>query len=150
MKILDFEKTKNNFLISTDPSKLDLVVIHTFLRNSYWAKNIPFAIVKRAIENSLCFVVYDDKQQVGFARVVSDFAVFAYIADVFILEAYRGKGLSVWMMESIVSCPELQGLRRWMLATRDAHGVYAKVGFKPIELLERWMEKHVPDVYRVQ
>jgi GNAT superfamily N-acetyltransferase len=118
------------------------------LRQSYWAEGIPIEIVKRSIENSLCFGVYKTSQQIGFARLVTDYATFAYLADVFILESFRGQGLSKWLMETIVSHPDLQGLRRWMLATRDAHELYRKYGFTAIASPERWMERHFPEVYR--
>lgn len=135
--------------ISDDPSKLQRAVIHLYLTNSYWAKGIPYETVHRSIENSICFGVYHGSKQVGFARVVSDRATFAYLADVFILESYRGIGLSKKLMKHIIDHHELQGLRRWMLATRDAHSLYAQFGFKPIEIPERWMEKHMPGVYEV-
>jgi N-acetylglutamate synthase-like GNAT family acetyltransferase len=121
------------FLISTDRSQLDLDVIHSFLARSYWAAGIPRATVVRAIENSLCFGVYDRAEQVGFARVISDFATYAYLADVFILEPYRERGLGKELMASIMAHPDLQGLRRWSLGTRDAHGLYAQFGFTPVD-----------------
>ena len=121
------------FLISTDQTKLDVDVVHNFLTRSYWAAGIPRATVVRAIENSLCFGVYDNAKQIGFARVISDFATYAYIADVFILEPYRERGLGKELMASIMSHPKLQGLRRWNLGTRDAHGLYAQFGFKPVD-----------------
>jgi GNAT superfamily N-acetyltransferase len=121
------------FLISTDKSKLDLDVIHQFLsRESYWAAGIPRETVARSIENSLCFGVYDNARQIGFARVVTDFATYAYVADVFILERYRERGLGRELMSSIMCHPKLQGLRRWSLGTRDAQGLYAQFGFKPV------------------
>ena len=120
------------FLISTDRSKLDLEVIHRFLASSYWAAGIQRATVVRSIENSLCFGVYDHAKQIGFARVISDFATYAYIADVFILEPYRGRGLGKELMASIIAHPDLQGLRRWSLGTRDAQGLYAQFGFEPV------------------
>lgn len=121
------------FLISTDQTKLDVDVVYNFLTRSYWAVGIPRETVVRAIENSLCFGVYDNAKQIGFARVISDFATYAYIADVFILEAYRERGLGKELMASIMSHPKLQGLRRWGLGTRDAHGLYAQFGFKPVD-----------------
>jgi N-acetylglutamate synthase-like GNAT family acetyltransferase len=121
------------FLISTDQTKLDVDVVHNFLTRSYWAAGIPRTTVVRAIENSLCFGVYDNAKQIGFARVISDFATYAYIADVFILEPYRERGLGKELMASIMSHPKLQGLRRWNLGTRDAHGLYAQFGFKPVD-----------------
>jgi N-acetylglutamate synthase-like GNAT family acetyltransferase len=120
------------FLISTDRSKLDLGVIHGFLTRSYWAAGIPREMVARSIENSLCFGVYDGREQIGFARAVSDFATYAYIADVFILEPYRERGLAKELIASIMAHPDLQGLRRWSLGTRDAQGLYAQFGFEPV------------------
>ena len=135
------------FLISTDRAKLDLDVIHKFLARSYWAAGVPRATVVRSIENSLCFGVYDGAEQVGFARIISDFATFAYIADVFILEPYRERGLGKELMASIMAHPDLQGLRRWSLATRDAHGLYAQFGFTALENPSRMMEIANPEVY---
>jgi len=141
---------QGEFEISTDPAKVDLRLIHEFLANSYWAKDIPLGTVEQSIQGSLCFSVYDCEKhdrQVGFARVISDRATFAYLADVFVIEAYRGKGLSKWMMACIKSHPELQGLRRWLLATADAHGLYAQLGFSVLKTPERWMEIHDSGVY---
>lgn len=138
----------SRYTIDTNPSRLDLGVIHGFLAASYWAAGIPRETVARSIEGSLCFGVYDGSAQVGFARVISDFATFAYLADVFVLESHRGRGLSKMLMDAIVAHPQLQGLRRWMLATRDAHGLYAQYGFTPVKSPDRWMERHDPDVYR--
>ncbi len=138
MKITD--AIKNDFIISTDRSKLDIAFIHNYLsKESYWAKNIPVDVVKKSIEGSFCFGLYHDKDQVGFARVITDNATFGYLADVFIIENYRGKGLSKWLMEEIMKHPELQGFRRWMLATRDAHGLYVQFGFLPLDKPERIM-----------
>ena len=120
------------FLISTDRSKLDVDVIHRFLARSYWAEGIPRETVERSIENSLCFGVYDNARQIGFARVISDFATYGYVADVLILEPYRERGLGKELMASIMAHPDLQGLRRWSLGTRDAQGLYAQFGFKPV------------------
>jgi len=120
------------FLISTDRSKLDVDVVHKFLARSYWAEGIPRETVERSIENSLCFGVYDNARQIGFARVISDFATYAYVADVFILEPYRERGLGKELMASIMAHPDLQGLRRWSLGTRDAQNLYAQYGFKPV------------------
>ena len=137
------------FLISTDRSKLDVDVIHEFLTRSYWAAGIPRATVVRAIENSLCFGVYDGADQVGFARIISDFATYAYVADVFILEQYRERGLGKELMASIMAHPDLQGLRRWSLGTRDAQGLYAQFGFEPVlnTLSRTVMEIVDPEVY---
>jgi GNAT superfamily N-acetyltransferase len=139
---------RGEFCLSTDPDRLDLDMIHGFLTTCYWAEGIPRETVLRSIENSLCFGVYKDGAQVGFARVISDFATYAYIGDVFVLEEFRGQGLSKWMMEAIKSHPKLQGFRRWTLLTRDAHSLYAQFGFAPLQKPERYMELHDPDVYR--
>jgi GNAT superfamily N-acetyltransferase len=133
----------NDYSISTDKNKLDITVIHTFLANSYWAKDIPLDIVKRTIENSLCFGVYHHNKQVGYARVISDYTTFAYLGDVFIIEEHRGKGLSKMLMQYILDYPQLQGLRSFYLRTRDAHGLYTQFGFSPILKPENAMEiKH--------
>lgn len=140
---------KGDFLITTNNSKLDLKVIHNFLANeSYWSKNIPFEIVKTATENSLNFGLFFKDKQIGYARVVTDFATTAYLADVFVLKEFRSQGLSKWLMEIIMNHPKLQGLRRWVLLTQDAHELYKKFGWKTIANPERWMEKHNPDVYK--
>lgn len=141
------EYQRGEFVVSTDRSKLDVDAIHEFLTNCYWAKGIPKDTVVRSIANSLCFGVYRSEKQVGFARVISDFATYAYVGDVFVEEAFRGHGLGKWMMECIVAHPGLQGLRRWALATRDAHSLYAQFGFTPLRAPERWMERHNPNVY---
>ena len=137
-----------NFEISTDKDRLDVGAIQRFLADeSYWAKTRTPEQTRRAIQNSLCFGVYIDGRQVGFARVVSDFATFAYLGDVFILDEYRGRGLSKKLMETIVSHPDLQGLRRWLLATRDAHGLYEQFEFSALKFPDRWMERTAPDAY---
>ena len=139
---------RGEFLISTDRERLDLDVVHGFLTNCYWAKGIPREVVARSIEHSLCFGIYDGEgAQVGFARVISDFATIAYIGDVFVLDTHRGRGLGKWLMECISQHPALQDLRRWILTTRDAHGLYSRVGFTPVKAPERFMERHRPDVY---
>jgi len=134
-------------VVDTDPERLDLAVVHTFLTASYWARGIPFAVVRQSVRNSLCFGLYDGERQVGFARVVSDRATFAYLADVFVLESHRGRGLGKLLMAAVIAHPELQGLRRWMLATRDAHALYAQYGFTPLRAPESFMQLHDPDVY---
>jgi GNAT superfamily N-acetyltransferase len=142
------EYRRDEFLISTDRNRLSLDVIHEFLTNCYWAKGIPRDLVARSLENSLCFGMYEGNgPQVGFARVVSDFATVAYLGDVFVLESHRGRGLSKWLMECIMQHPALQNLRRWILLTRDAHGLYSKFGFTPVKSPERYMELHRPDIY---
>jgi GNAT superfamily N-acetyltransferase len=143
------ESRRGEFVISTDHARLDLDVIHQFLSTkSYWAKGIPREVVARSIERSLGFGVYDELgAQVGFARVISDFATYAYIADVFVLESHRGAGLGKGLMEFIVQHPALQGMRRWNLTTRDAHALYAQVGFTPLKVPERYMEIQRVNMY---
>jgi GNAT superfamily N-acetyltransferase len=137
-----------NFEISTDKRRLDIETIHRFLtEESYWAATRTLEQTRTAVENSLCFGVYLNARQVGFARVVSDFATFAYLGDVFVVEEFRGQGLSKRLMESIVAHPDLQGLRRWLLATRDAHGLYEQFEFTALKFPERWMERTAPDAY---
>ncbi len=136
------------YLISDAEHLLCLDVIHKFLAQSYWSAGIPKELLARAIANSLSFGVYEGKQQVGFARVISDYATFAYIADVFVLEEHRGKGYSKRLMEMIMSHPRLQGLRRWHLATRDAHGLYQQYGFTALSDPARHMEISRPDIYQ--
>jgi GNAT superfamily N-acetyltransferase len=142
------EQQRGEFLISTDPARLDLDVIHKFLTNCYWARGVPREVVARSMERALCFGIYDGRgAQLGFARVISDFATIAYVGDVFVLEPHRGGGLGKWLMECIMQHPALQNLRRWILTTRDAHGLYAQVGFTPVKSPERYMERHDPNVY---
>jgi GNAT superfamily N-acetyltransferase len=137
-----------NFHISTDKNLLDVGVIDKFLsEESYWANRRTREQTEKAIENSICFGLYDGEKQIGFARVVSDRATFAYLGDVFVLKEYRGRGLSKMLMEAVVSHPDLQGLRRWLLATKDAHGLYEQFDFKLLRLPERWMERTAPDAY---
>ena len=141
---------KDNYLISTDPSLLDVEMIYQYLSNeSYWAFKIPKEVVERSIAHSLCFGVYDRDKQVGFARTVTDRATFAYLGDVFIVESYRGRGLSKWLMETIHAHPDLQGLRRWMLGTRDAHGLYEQFGWTRFdeEVSKRFMQRHNKNIY---
>ena len=143
-----WEERNGEFLISTDRASLDLDVIHAFLTNSYWAKGIPRHVVARSIENALCFGIYDGKgAQVAFARVITDYATFAYLGDVFVVERYRGHGLGKWLMRCIMQHPALQGFRRWILATRDAHGLYSQYGFTAVKSPETFMEVYQPDVY---
>ena len=136
---------KKGFLISTDKTLLDVDVIYNYLNDdSYWAQGIPREKLEKAIANSLCFGVYNDNKLAGFARVVTDNATFAYICDVFILPVFRKKGLSKWLMQTIVNHPELQGLRRWSLATADAQGLYSQFGFSQVSKPENWMEIFTP------
>ena len=135
------EWSKGEYTISTDKERLDVPLVHEYLSTvAYWALGRPLDVVKRSIDNSVCFGIYLGTQQVGFTRVVTDHATFAWLADVFILPDHRGQGLSTWLLEVILAHPELQGLRRWLLATRDAHGLYKKFGFKPLLNPEKWME----------
>ena len=129
------------------PIEADPEAIHEFLADSYWAKGIPREVVDRSIEGSLCFGVFDGERQVGFARMITDFATFAYLADVFVLESHRGRGLAAWLMDCILAHPELQGLRRWMLLTRDAHPLYRRSGFRDLAHPERVMEMTFPGIY---
>jgi GNAT superfamily N-acetyltransferase len=133
--------------ISTDPARLDIDAIHAFLTQSYWSPGIPRATVARAIANSLCFGVFWQGQQVGFARMVTDKTTFAYLCDVYVLEAHRGQGLAKQLMDHVMNHPDLQGLRRMMLATRDAHGLYAQYGFTALTAPDRMMEVLKPDIY---
>lgn len=140
--------TKDEYTISTNKDILNIPYIHAFLTTSYWAEGIPVDTVQRSIAGSLCFGVYKDEQQVGFARVISDEATYAYLADVFIDETERGKGLSKWLVEVILQYPTLQGIRRFELRTRDAHGLYAQFGFTPLTNPEIYMLIRFPDVYK--
>lgn len=135
------EFRKGIYLISTNKRKLKANTIHDFLTNSYWSKGIKIERVKKAIQGSLCFGVYHNTKQIGFARVITDFTSFGYLADVFIIEKYRGRGLSVWLMKCILNHPELKDVKSWMLATRDAHGLYSKFGFKPLKEPQKYMRK---------
>ena len=141
------EWTRDQFTISTEKTRLDLGAIHAFLRESYWARGVPREVVDRSIEHSLCFGLYDHERLVGFARVISDHATFGYLSDVFVVESHRGRGLATWFMETVLSHPDLQGIRRWMLVTADAHGLYRKVGFEALSKPERIMEKLLDDPY---
>ena len=137
------ETKKDNFTISTDPSRLDVDAIVDMLTRAYWAKGRPREHTERALANSLVFGIYDGNKQIGIARVVSDYATFAWLCDVFIHEDYRARGLGKWLMQTITSHPNLQGLRRWLLATHDAHGLYKQYGFTPLENPHNWMENLV-------
>ena len=142
---MNHEWRRGDYLISTDRARLDLAVIHGYLDRSYWAAGRPAEVVRRSIEHSLPFGLYHGERQIGFARVVTDYATFAWLADVFVLEEFRGQGLAKWLTEVIVAHPELQGLRRLVLATRDAHGLYRRVGFGELECPECWMERLSPN-----
>ncbi len=133
--------TRGEYTISCNPQQLDLAAIHKFLRKSYWAANISEEVVRRSIEHSLCFGVYNQEAQVGFARVVTDRATFAYLADVFIVDEHRGRGLGKWLIDTTLSHDDLTGLRRWLLVTRDAHDLYRKCGFRELQNPDRFMER---------
>jgi GNAT superfamily N-acetyltransferase len=133
---------RGDYVISTDKHRLDVQFIHDFLSNrAYWARGRSLDVVKRSIDHSLNFGVYKDNQQIGFARVVTDFATFAWLADVFVIDEHRGIGLGLWLIEVIVNHPDLQGLRRWLLATRDAHELYRRAGFSELTTPQIWMER---------
>jgi len=137
-----------DYTISLDPSRLQLEVIHGFLAQSYWSPGIPKELIEKAIDHSLCVGAFSaDGQQVGFARLVTDHATFGYLADVFVLEPHRGRGLSTRMVRALLELPEVKGMRRLALVTRDAHGVYAREGFGPLAAPDRWMELHRPGTY---
>jgi len=141
------EKNRLGYRLSTDAREMDVAAIHAYLTESYWAQGIPREIVAKAIAGSLCFGIFKGEEQVAFARVVSDRATFAWLGDVYVLEHHRGRGLAKWLMEAVVAHPQLQGLRRFMLATRDAHGLYEKFGFAPVARPEIFMAIHRPDIY---
>lgn len=139
---------RGEFLITTDKSRLDLGAIHAYLVRSYWAEGIPRETVERAVQGSLCFGVFRGERQIGFARIISDCATYAYLADVYILEEFQGQGLGKWLMDCIRKHPSLQGLRRWGLSTRDAHGLYRQYGFKELAFPDRMMEILHLDIYK--
>lgn len=142
------EWQNGKFIISTNKSRLQIEMIQSFFTHeSYWARTRTLEQTKTAIENSICFGIYAGERQIGFARVVSDQATFAYLGDVFVVEEFRGQGLGNWLMKVIVSHPDLQNLRRWVLATRDAHGLYENFEFGPLRFPDRWMERTAPDAY---
>ena len=143
-----FEKHNGEYTITTDPSSIDLNAVHAYLAGAYWSEEIPRDIVARAIESSLCFSLLDGDRQIGFARVVTDRATFAYLCDVYVLEEYRGKGLGKWLIGEVMSHPDLQGLRRFILLTRDAHGLYSQFGFTPLANPDSYMEIAHPGIYK--
>jgi GNAT superfamily N-acetyltransferase len=136
--------TRDSFTISDEPERLQVEVIIDYLARAYWSNQRPRAVIEKSLKHSLCFGVYENQTQTGFARVVTDHATFAYLADVFILESHQGRGLGKWLVHTILEHPDLQGLRRWMLATRDAHGLYAQFGFNALENPDRHMTKFDP------
>ena len=145
-----YELKKLNYEISDETARLNIPFIHHYLSvESYWAQHISFETVERSIQHSLCFGLYCNNQQIGFARLVTDRATFAYLADVFIIKEERGKGLSKWLIRAIMDHPQLTGLRRWMLATKDAHNLYKQFGWIPLSAPERFMELHKPGAYKM-
>jgi GNAT superfamily N-acetyltransferase len=144
------QRTRGDYMLTTDPGRLDRELIHAFLsRDSYWSPGIPRETVERAIANSLCFGVYRGEEQAAFARAVTDRATFGYLADVFVVEAHRGRGLGVWIVECVLAHPDLQGLRQFILGTADAHELYARFGWRPLERPERFMsiERQPEEIY---
>jgi GNAT superfamily N-acetyltransferase len=137
---------RDGYTISTAAERLDLEAIYAALSRTYWAQNRPKEVVARSLQHSLCFGLYHDRQQIGLARVVTDYATFGYLADVYVREEYRGQGLGKWLIGVVMAEPALQGLRRWLLATSDAHGLYAQSGFAPLSAPERWMEQFNPAI----
>jgi GNAT superfamily N-acetyltransferase len=146
---MHIEWKKDNCVVTTEAAKLDVDAIHAFLTRAYWCEGIPREVVERAVRHSLCFGLFDGAAQVGLARVVTDYATFAYLCDVYVLENHRGRGLGRWLIECVMAHPQLQGLRRFNLATRDAHLLYAQFGFQPLAKPETQMERHKPDIYKV-
>lgn len=142
------EWEKGNWTISTDPARQNVDAIHAFLARSYWSEQIPRDVVARAVRNSLCFGLFEGNTQIGLARVVTDYATFAYLCDVYVVESHRGHGLGKWLIECVMAHPQLQDLRRFNLVTRDAHGLYARHDFKPLAKPENHMERHKPDIYK--
>ena len=144
------EWQREGYTVSTDPGRLDAAGIAEFLAATYWAPEIPESVVRRSVANSIPFGLYEGERQVGFARAVSDRATFAWVGDVFVIEEYRGRGLSLWLMRCVLAHPDLRELRRWMLASTTARGLYARLGFKPLGRPERFLEIADPDVHRRQ
>jgi len=147
MKHKIIETQHGDYTISTDPAKLDAAKAHAFLTQAHWSEGIPLEVLRKAMQNSLCFGLYYKGEQVGMTRAVTDYATYAYLCDVYVLPEHRGKGLGQWLVECVMTHPELQNLRRFTLATKDAHGVYARFGFTPLTAPERMMERHDPGVY---
>ena len=143
-----WQQSRGEYTITTDLALLDMDAVYGYLSRAYWCEEIPREMVERALRNSLCFSLFEGDEQIGFARVVTDYTTFAYLCDVFVLASHQGKGLGTWMMQCVMQHPELQGLRRWHLTTRDAHALYRKVGFVPLSKPERHMEVFTYDMYK--
>jgi GNAT superfamily N-acetyltransferase len=144
-----WEMRRGQHWVTTDPEKLDMEVVYGYLSRAYWCEQIPRATLERALRHSLCFSLFESERQVGLVRVVTDYTTFAYLCDVFVLESHQGQGLGTWMMQCVMQHPDLQGLRRWHLTTRDAHALYRKSGFVALSKPERHMEVFTPDIYKV-
>ena len=144
-----FEVARGELLVSTDPQRLDLDAVHGWLARSYWAAGIPREVVETSVRHSLCFGLYDGGRQIGVARVISDGATFAYVCDVYVEDARQRGGLGTWLMECVHAHPALQGLRRWLLVTRDAHGLYRRVGYREVANPGGWMEIRKADPYGI-
>ena len=142
------EWLRDEFTVTCDSNRMDRDLVSTFLASTYWAQNIPRSIVDKSMDGSMCFALLEADRQIGFARVITDRATIAFLADVFILPEYRARGLGTWLIECVLKHPELQGLRRWILVTRDAHELYRKFGFQPLARPEGFMELHNLDIYR--
>ena len=147
MRLSAMEWSRESFTVSCDPQKVDRKTVAAFLASSYWAQGIPRSTVEKSIDGSLCFSLLESDQLIGFARVISDRATIAYLGDVFVQPEFRGRGLGKWLVQCVMSHPELKGLRRWILVTRDAHDLYAPLGFRPLAHADRYMELVNPDVY---
>jgi GNAT superfamily N-acetyltransferase len=143
-----FAAARDDYELTDDPARLDVDAVHAFLAGAYWSTGIPRETVARALANSLAFSLYHEGRTVGFARFVTDRATFAYLADVFVVPEHRGRGLATWLVGAALTHPDLQGLRRFLLATRDKHGLYARFGFVPLAHPERFMEIHDPGIYQ--
>lgn len=144
------EWRRGPYTVSTDPERLDIATTAAFLADSYWAAEIPEPVVRRSVQGSIAFGVYEGDRQVGFARVISDRATFAWVGDVFVLDSHRGRGLGLWLMRCVLAHPDLRELRRWLLASTSARGLYARLGFEPLAVPERFMEITDRDVHRRQ
>jgi GNAT superfamily N-acetyltransferase len=142
------EGKREQLLVSTDPARLDASAVHSYLSRAYWCVGIPYKTVERALRHSLCFGLYDEGRQVGLARMITDHATFAYLCDVYVLESHRGRGLGKWLIECVMEHASTLGMRRFNLATRDAHVLYARHGFKPLAHPDNHMELHKPDIYK--
>jgi GNAT superfamily N-acetyltransferase len=145
-----FEQHRGEYTVSSDPTRMDIDAIHGYLSRAYWCEGIPRTTLERAMRYSLCFGVFEGETQIGFVRVVTDYTTFAYVCDVFVLESHQGKGLGTWLMQCVMRHPDLQGLRRWLLTTRDAHELYRKVGFTLLSKPERHMEVFTADIHQLR